>query len=45
MSQKDSKVEETREPEQHESQQISKERLERFKRAFEAKWLKEKLAK
>jgi hypothetical protein len=41
----EAKFEDTKQTEQPKTQHISKERLERFKRAFESKWLKEKIKK
>lgn len=45
MNRPETKFEDTKQPEETKPQHISKERLERFKKAFEAKWLKEKIRK
>ncbi len=45
MNRPETKLEDSKQPEEIKPQYISKERLERFKKAFEAKWLKEKIKK
>lgn len=42
MNHPEAKLEDVKQPKEIKPQHISKERLERFKKAFEAKWLKDK---
>jgi hypothetical protein len=41
----DAKIEDVKQPGEIKPKHISRERLERFKKAFEAKWLKDKIKK